>query len=210
MRAAYLSSYRIPHPTFLEGIAGSFKDRKIAIITNAKDDRLSSEAEPKIISLENYLGSLGLVTSRLDLCEFKNQSAKLTDEVSDIDFLYGMGGSSNHLIQAMLGCGFRTVLNEFNGFYIGESAGAMALGGTYGLVNDYLSSINSKKVLQDGIGIIDQAIVPHVDSQYEEKFRDRGAYMSQAHGDNPNVVLLRDDEAVIVVEGVLTRVEEIV
>jgi peptidase E len=208
MKAGYLSSYRIPHPSFVADFIGGFEDKNVAVITNAKDDRNPDVAEPKIVGLEEYLRDLGMDTVRLDLRQYKGKYAALRELIEKTQILYAMGGSNNHLVDAMKGCNFEGVLDEYRGLYIGESAGAMALGGSYGCLNDFYESKGSDHRIQDGLGVIGRAIVPHVDSGYESVYKERGEFVRQHQDMLDKVLLLTDEQAVFVTDGSLQYIPE--
>jgi dipeptidase E len=191
----YLSSYRIPTPEDFYELTGKSENIKAAIITNAKDNRDPVESKQKTDSLLAYLGDLGVVSTLIDLRKLNTQS--VVPALQDYDVIYGHGGNTFNLRQAMAVSGFDVhaleLLEDREIVYVGESAGAIVMGSTLkGFETvDGLEEVRGD-VVWDGLSLVNKVIVPHADSP---DFSDRVAPLQKMY---PDAIVLNDNQALVV------------
>lgn len=195
----YLSSYRVPTPDDLFELLPSKPElTSTAMIINAKDDgRPEKERRQKIESARDYMVSLGLLVTPIDLKNYANQS-ELGRDLSNFPLIYALGGNTFALRERMRLSGLDLILPELlaaGTVYFGESAGAIVVGPTlngFGSMDDPLNLNEDMK----GVGLIDKILVPHNDSS-DLKYNGRSRHIIKV---NPGqeVVALNDNQAYIV------------
>lgn len=194
----YLSSYRIPE---FSTCANLF-DKPIGelsglVITNAKENRSPEEQNRKFESLRHDLAGLGLAKIVFQDVRKLMRKADAADQLEDYNYIYAAGGNTFDLVKAITESGFEGPLRHFineGRTYIGESAGAIAIGPS-------LAGFNTTDEQKDasitkGLGLIDTIIVPHNDS-LDARYTDRAKYIQEL---NPgcNVLPLNDNQALVI------------
>ena len=156
----YLSSYRLgDHPEHLRALFG--ERARVAVIANALD-AVPAELRAEMVERELAdLAGLGLTGVELDL--------RSAPRLEGYDGVWVRGGNSFVLRAALKRSGFDRVLVDAIAtdsiVYGGYSAGACVLAPSLrGLeLCDPISDVDGE-VSWDGLGVIEEAIVPHFDS----------------------------------------------
>lgn len=172
----YLSSYRLGNSS--EKLVKLLSDNKrIAVIANAMDfvDNLQRKesTEQSIIEIRN----IGLLPEEIDLRDYFGKQKELSRKLNNFGAVYIRGGNTFILRRAMLQSGFDNLIKEKNKdpsfVYAGYSAGICVLSLTlYGL--ELVDNPNivpqeyNKKIIWDGLDIIDYSIAPHYKSDHPE------------------------------------------
>jgi dipeptidase E len=156
----YLSSFRLgDHP---ERLTGMLPDHaRVAVIGNALD--AVARLRPDGVALElAALTGLGLTPAELDL---RTDDAR---ELTSYDGVWVRGGNVFVLREALRRSGADDVLVDLirTGaiVYAGYSAGACVLAPSLRGLELCDDPADAGEVIWDGIGILDHAIVPHLDS----------------------------------------------
>lgn len=156
----YLSSYRLgDHPEHLRALFG--ERARVAVIANALD-AVPAELRAEMVDRElEDLAGLGLNGVELDL--------RSSVDLQGYDGVWVRGGNVFVLRAAFLRSGFDLIvkaeLEADSIIYAGYSAGACVLAPSLrGLeLCDPVGEVGGE-VVWDGLGLIDEAIVPHLDS----------------------------------------------
>ncbi len=174
----YLSSYRLGDQA--EKFAGLMPvgNKRIAIISNAKDyedepeKRLEREAREM-----NALKELGVEPEILDLREFFGAQDLLKKKLSEVGGVWVLGGNTFVLRQAMRLSGFDSVITELKNnqadfLYAGYSAGGCVLAPTLkglNIVDDpNVKPYGDYPTIWEGLGLIDFSLAPHYQSNHPE------------------------------------------
>jgi len=194
----YLSSYRIPAIEEFYELVGKREDISAALITNAKDYRDHEHKEVKIEALSEYLRTLGINVSTVNLRDYCD-SSDVYQTLKDFDLVYAIGGNTFNLRQAMKLSGFDESISRLLSegvVYAGESAGAIVMGSSLiGLETmDSLDEVNGE-IVWAGLGFVEEVILPHADSP---DYKDRVTPITQMY---PNAIVLNDDQAYMVNNG---------
>lgn len=175
----YLSSYRIgDRAGSLLALLGGGK--RAAIIENALD-AVSAEARD-IYRREAYdpvheLASLGIAGTSVDLRHHFGNPEGLRARLSQFDLVWVTGGNAFVLRRAMKQSGFDDVITSmlerdeivYGGFSAGAVVAAPDLEGIHLMDDpDEVPVGYDPKVVWDGLGLIDHAIVPHYRSPHPE------------------------------------------
>jgi dipeptidase E len=162
----YLSSFRLgDHPERLVGLLPA--SPRVAVIANSIDDEPAPLRREKVAAELDWLTELGLRVEELDLrlCTGEDVRARLTQ----YDGVWVRGGNVFVLRVAMARSGADMVLPELirskKLVYAGYSAGPCVLAPSLrGLeLCDDITAVDGE-VIWDGVGILDHAIVPHLNS----------------------------------------------
>ena len=175
----YLSSYRIgDRAGSLLALLGSGK--RAAIISNALDNispTARSIYRDEVYDPHMELASLGLATEELDLRRYFGEAEALRARLGEFDLVWVMGGNAFVLRRAMKQSGFDDVitgmLERDEIVYGGFSAGAVVATPTLRgieLMDDpaEVPTGYDPEIVWEGLGLIDQSIVPHFRSPHPE------------------------------------------
>jgi dipeptidase E len=206
----YLSSFRIGGcPERLVALARG--GRRAAVIANAMDPAPAEVRRQAVESEVVALTELGFASEEVDL-----RHAGAADRLAGFDVLWVRGGNTFALRAVLARSGadeaVRHLLAEDRVVYAGYSAGACVLSPSLrgleavdppeAVAETYGDRV---AVVWDGLGILDHAVVPHVDSpehdESEACTRVAGRYRAEG---TPHVAL-RDGQ-VLVVDGTATAV----
>ena len=174
----YLSSYKLGQKT--EVLEDWLKDHdsKIGLIINARDIFPDGERkESRIKSDTKELENLGFDVKIVDLKNYFGKKKKLEELLTTIHSFYVIGGNVFTLRRAMKLSGFDEVLkkhredDEF--LYIGSSSGTCVLCKDLQAItvmddpdiDPYHSNISA---IYEGIGFIEETIIPHFESNHKE------------------------------------------
>ncbi len=194
----YLSSYRIPTPDELFALLPKPPmECRVAIIPNGKDDKLPQERAKSLDELIYDLAKYGFGTSVIDLRDY-DDPAPLKEDLQSYEMIWAAGGNCFILRSEMRMSGFEAILPELldNGVvYAGESAGAIIAGTSLEEAAIADDPDVADVYITEGLCLIDKIVVPHADSpDYVEYIN----HVKKLHGDDPRVVYLRDDQALLV------------
>lgn len=194
----YLTSYRIPTPDELFALLPKpAMACRVAIIPNAKDYKLPQERAESLDALIYDLAKYGFGTTVIDLREYDDPD-RLKEALQAFELLWVAGGNSFILRSEMRLSGFETIVRELldNGLvYAGESAGAMVAGTSLEGADVADEPDMADEYITEGLGLIDKIIAPHADSP---DFVEYINHMKKRYGNDPRVVYLRDNEALVV------------
>ncbi len=202
----YLSSYRIPTADDVKTLFGKpLAKVSLALIPNAKDYYADRARNVKIADTINDLETVGFKYIQvLDLREIADKSASPTI-FENFDAVFMAGGNTFCLMHEVERSGLQSILPGLiaNGLlYIGESAGAVIAGPTLKGTELADNPEFSERILWDGLGLVQKAILPHADNAtYAVGI---GAAEKMLEVDH-EVILLNDNQA-YVVDGESTRI----
>ena len=202
----YLSSYKIGDETdeMKKWIASN--GNKIIIIANAKDQYTDLErVEKGTLSDIKQLEEIGFQVERLNLKDYFGKQKELEKIFTRVKAFYVVGGNTFVLRKAMQLSGFDKLLvkyaNEPDYFYSGYSAGICLLSkdmrGVAIMDEPDIDPYNSgSEPIYRGIGFIDEAIIPHFESNHVETEAASQAAM-YCKENNISYVTIRDGEVII-------------
>lgn len=175
----YLSSYHLGNESakFIK----MFSDNKtIAVIANAMDFVNEAARKESLNGQINDLAKLGLFPEEIDLRNYFQSPVKLKEGLSKYAAIWVKGGNTFILRRAMFQSGLDKIILEKNKnpcfIYGGYSAGICILAPTLkGLeIVDNPTEVSkgyNKKIIWEGLGIIDYSIAPHYKSDHPESFK---------------------------------------
>ena len=193
----YLSSYRIPTPDDLKTILGKpLSEVSVALIPNAKDYYVERARNFKVGDLVEYMQQLSLRVEVVDLRDYSDADA-LKKKLTGHDLIWAMGGNTYMLRYEMRRSGFEKVIGELldkGVVYGGDSAGALVAGASIAGVESADEPEFAEEVIEDGLGLVPFAILPHVDNP---EFVDVLPIFRNMHHGKTEIIELKDSEAVI-------------
>lgn len=211
----YLSSYRLGR--HVERLKALLPKRPRALIVANALDGFSVSLRRKLTVEEHdpysELDALSFAVSDLDLRQFFGAHETLTKTLRSGDLVWVLGGNSFVLRRAMALSGLdvevaRLLRSDdlmYGGFSAGAVVAASTLRGIHLMDNPHeVPDGYPSAVMWDGLGLVDYAIVPHVNSDHPEArlADDAKAYLEE------NEIAFRalSDGDVIVRSGVDTRI----
>jgi dipeptidase E len=169
----YLSSFRMgDHPEHLLALVGH-DCRRSVVIANAMDDAPADIRRAGVERELAALSELGLDAAELDLRDYFDDEARLRRDLAGVALAWLRGGNVFMLRHAMrrsrADTAFRDLLADDTLVYAGYSAGPCCLSPTLrGLEEvddaDAVRRIYGSEPIWDGLGILDEAFVPHYQS----------------------------------------------
>jgi dipeptidase E len=165
----YLSSFRLgDHPERLVALLPA--SPRVAVIANAIDNEPAELRVEKVAAELTWLTGLGLRTEELDLRDHSGGSGDdLSARLTQYDGVWVRGGNVFVLRVALARSGADKILpgliRSEELVYAGYSAGPCVLAPSIrGLeLCDDITQVTGE-VIWDGLGVLDHAIVPHLDS----------------------------------------------
>ncbi len=168
----YLSSFRNgDHIQRLLGLRRT--DRPVAVIANAVDDAPTDIRSEAFTGERERLGAVGLTCEEVDLRDFVGDEAGLEAALRTFEIAWIRGGNVFALRYAMSLCRadriFPRLLEDDVLVYAGYSAGPCCLAPSLrgleacddvGVVH----RLYGAEPIWDGLGVLDEAFVPHLDS----------------------------------------------
>lgn len=193
----YLSSYRVPTPHDLIELVGKpARQIKVALIPNAKDYYAKRARDYKNNQLVEYFKNLGLHADIVDLADF--EQATLKEKLQNYDVIWAVGGNTFCLRYEMRRSGFENIMPKLLGqgmVYGGDSAGACVAGPTLKGVETSDVPDFAEQIIWEGLNMTDKIIIPHADNvMFAEDLKP----MLEMYKDNPNVVVLNDNQAYVI------------
>jgi dipeptidase E len=171
----FLSSYKAgDYPDKLVELFG--KKAKVAVITNAKDDKNKKERKESVDEVIEFLSAIGFKAEEIDLRRYFKESSFSEKELQKYQAVWITGGNTFVLARAMVQSGARNVLgnmvrkNEI--VYGGESAGAILAtptltGVEFGDDPEIIPKAYDETVATEGLNLISYHIVPHYKSAWD-------------------------------------------
>lgn len=116
--------------------------------------------------------------------------------LENIDIIYVCGGNTFYLLSKIRESGFDKIIQNYNGIYVGVSAGSIIVGPNIEVANLPPADENNVNLLDTtGLNIVNFAIVPHYikkDHAIIQKFRDKVNY---------EIIEISNNQAVLVENG---------
>ena len=211
----YLSSFRIgTRSDQLVRLTGDHA--RVAVIANAMD-----AAPPDVrrsgVELEmRALAALGLDPVELDLREYFSNPTTIRERLREFDAAWLRGGNVFTLRYAMAKSGadvaFVDLLSDDAIVYAGYSAGPCVLAPSlegFERVDspDQVQSLYGDAPIFEGLGVVDFAFVPHVDSPDHPESEDMNKVIRSLQERHVAHRTLRDGEVLSVDQGVITHFE---
>jgi len=170
---------------------------KVGYIPNAQDHRTGDIRSDRVKAIFEYLCSLGLKVTTIDLREYSDHKL-LKHDLSKFDLIWACGGNSFNLRYEMKRSGFENIIRELleDGIvYGGDSAGAAVVGNTLKGIEIADQPELAKEIIWNGIGLTDHFILPHVNSPGIGKIVDQ---IADIHKDDKTMIKLNDAQAFII------------
>jgi dipeptidase E len=212
----YLSSFRMgDHPEQLLTLLGGPGPADIAVIANAMDGQSPDERAAGVEREVDALTALGLRPAEVDLREFFDRPREAVDAaLARFPAVWLRGGNVFMLRYALARSGADTVLTarlrKDTVLYAGYSAGPCVLAPSLrGL--DHCDDVTvvpetyGAPAIWEGLGILDYAIVPHVDSPGHPETEALRVVAATYRADGVPHRTLRDGQA-LVINGEDTRI----
>lgn len=203
----YLSSFRLgTEPTHLVRLAG--QAARIAVIANAIDTESPDARSSKVADECAALKELGLLPAEIDLRRyFDADSGSITLDLASFDAVWVRGGNVFVLRHALAASGADAALVELLGadrlVYAGYSAGPCVLGPSL----EGLEAVDDPAGVEhaygaaatwSGLGVLDQQIVPHVQSPTHPESAALDAVADRFLAQGIAHLRLRDGEALVI------------
>lgn len=160
----YLSSLGIPDKKAYLALFPTGKLVSVGIIANAWDVYAEAKAKPYIQARLRDFEEMGCKPQILDLKRFKDEPKRLRQSLQQFDAVWVTGGNIFYLNWLMRQSGFSDIIKKLaqDGLmYGGESAGATIAGPTLHGAEHLDDPNETPKIIWDGLGLTDVAIVPH-------------------------------------------------
>jgi dipeptidase E len=135
----------------------------MGLILNAKDYKPPVERAEKKKELMEYFLSLGFQVEEVNLLEYVDNK-NLLDKFTEFDVVWFNGGNTYCLRSAISGSNCEEILKqalESGVVYGGDSAGAILAGPTLKHFDSADDPSQAKKVIYDGLGLVDFVVLPH-------------------------------------------------
>jgi dipeptidase E len=202
----YLSSFRLGgRPEHLLELVD--RDRPAAVIANAIDDASPDGRKQGVQRELDDLSKLGLEARELDLRKYFETPERIAGELLNYGLVWLRGGNVFVLRYALAASGagdaFVELLRDDALVYAGYSAGPCALGPSlhgFELVDDPhgVCAAYGAEPVWNGLGILDYAIVPHVDSPDHPETERCNTLAERFRTEGVPHRTLRDGEALVI------------
>lgn len=201
----YLSSYRLPTPDDLFELVGKKPAAiKLAFIPNAGDYYAERARSVKIQASISSFTSAGITQVEVVDLRMYRDAQKLKQTLSKYDLVWCSGGNTFCLREEIKKSGFENIIKDLlvNGLvYGGESAGSIVAGPTLKGVEGADNPGFAESTIFEGLNLTDKIIIPHADNL---SMKEELTPMFELYKDNPNTVVLNDNQAFII-DGTLSR-----
>lgn len=200
----FLASYRFgAHTSEFAALTGG--SGPVAVIANATDSWPAAARESALTSELRGLRELGYEPEELDLRQFDGRPADLATRLDAVDAVWIRGGNTFVLrAQLRLGGADDAVVSRvregrlvFAGYSAGACIASPSLRGVEAA--DDPSDVTDRKVMWDGLGLVDLAFVPHFGSILDDA--GAGPAMVDRFEREQVPYLTLTDEQVFVVDG---------
>lgn len=181
-------------------------DISVAIINEAVKVEFGDKREWLFDELNRIRDNTG---GALDIIDLQANSMDVVrEQMAFADVIYCVGGNTDYLAKVFFETGFDQVLRELleTKVYVGSSAGSMVLGKRIKLpaYGEQFRGENTYGVTEY-LGVVDLKIVPHIGNPHFSG-RTTAEVVRTALGDEENVYLIEDTQAVVVEDGVVSVV----
>jgi dipeptidase E len=199
----YFTSYRIPAPQELFELVGkSPEEIRTAVIPNAQDYYADRARAVKIRQVTDYLSSVGLNSSLVDLRSHA-RAHPLERKLKEFDLLWIMGGNTFCLRSEMHRSGFDQVIGSVLAsgvVYGGESAGAVAAGTSLRGIElaDNPEFVDPDHIVMDGLKLAPYFVLPHID---DDRFKDAVNAAREIYSDPAKRLELTNSQVAIIEDG---------
>ncbi|MCO6007632.1 peptidase E [Actinoallomurus purpureus] len=205
----YLSSFRVgDHPDRLLALLDGSGPADIAVIANAVDAQPEDERRAGVRREVDALTRLGLRPVELDLREFFDRSqGDIAAALAPFPAVWVRGGNVFMLRHALARSGADTalaaLLRDDALVYAGYSAGACVLAPSLRGLEDcddprVVPDVYGEPVTWTGLGVLDHAIVPHVDSPGHPETEALTAVAAWYRADGVPHRALRDGQVLVI------------
>lgn len=206
----YLSSFRMgDHPEHLVSLVGG-DSRPAVVIANAMDDAPADVRRAGAQRELAALGELGFAAAELDLRDYFGEPERLRADLAGAALAWLRGGNVFMLRYALARSGgdgvFRDLLAQDALVYAGYSAGPCVLSPSLrGLeaVDDAeaVPRIYGAEPVWDGLAVLDEAFVPHVESPGHPESAGLGRVAERYRVQGVSHRTLRDGQALVISGG---------
>lgn len=192
------------HPESIEKLrtfVNGFEGKSIAYIPTAANGENPYGAWKTTSSTWQLVQTLGATVTPVVLEEYRN--ASVIDQLKGKDIIWFAGGACGYLLYWIRRCELDKQLPELlkNGsVYVGSSAGSMVAAHSLSVTEWYLGEAEIGAGIFPGLGFIDFEIYPH--------FEDEMLPEIKKHCNGKKICLLKNGEAVTVVDGKVTVLGE--
>lgn len=181
------------------------KSISVAVINEAYAVEHDDNLHWVLDNLNTVRDTFGGKSELVNLLALDIETAK--ERIAMHDVIFVVGGHADYLMSVFNKTGFSKLLPELltSKVYVGSSAGSMVAGNRFSK-EAYLKIYNqdSKYGVNKYLGLIDIAIMPHLDSPH---FPNRKENLLSAVGNHKGVIYgLRDDSAVVVEGGKISTI----
>lgn len=203
----YLSSFRMgDHPEHLASLVGADR-RRAVVIANALDDAPAGVRQEAVELEQAALAELGFTASELDLRDYFGRRRHPHRELASAALAWVRGGNVFLLRYALFRSGAQVVLRQLLAgdalVYAGYSAGGCVLSPSLRgleLVDDpaAVTGTYGSDPLWDGLGLLDEAFVPHYQSPGHPETAAIGRVVARYQATGVAYRALRDGQALLV------------
>lgn len=205
----YLSSFRVgDHPERLLGLLRRRDTAEVAVIANAMDGQPEDERRAGVEREVDELTALGLRPAELDLRDFFDRPGdSIAAALDGFPMVWLRGGNVFMLRYALARSGadavLTTLLRRDAMVYAGYSAGACVLAPSLRgleLCDDprAVPDAYGDPPLWDGLGVLEHAVVPHVDSPGHPESEILGVVAARYRSAGIAHRTLRDGQALVI------------
>jgi dipeptidase E len=200
----YLSSFRLgDHPDRLLTLLHQPAGCDVAVIANAVDALSGAERSAAVRQEAGALVGLGLRPSEVDLRLFFDRPSDIAAELRRFPLVWLRGGNVFMLRHALARSGADAVLVDLLSrdalVYAGYSAGACVLAPSlHGLEHCDDPGVVPGPVDWDGLGVLDRALVPHIDSPDHPESKVLGEVAAAYRAADVPYLALRDGQALVI------------
>jgi len=198
----FLSSQRLPTRHEQAKLFGDNRHPAVIIVPNAYDTYPESRQRVEHAATIAHFKELGYRPAVLDLVTSSDSQRR--DALFSSDFVWLTGGNSFYLNYRVQKIGFDVLLKEAldkGVVYGGQSAGAILATPTLRGVENADDPKDAPEVIWEGLGLVDFGVIPHWGM---EKYADKLEHMAhEMRPYVPQLVILTNDQAATVIDGVL-------
>lgn len=137
------------------------RTERLVIVANDQND--SADNDEKLTTVRESFRLAGLEFKETIMLDSRNKDAA-REIISGSDMVILTGGKCVCQAEFFREMGLKDILTGYNGIVIGISAGTMNLGKTVANFPEEESDLNDKRWF-DGMGFVEEIIVPHYDGQ---------------------------------------------
>lgn len=185
----------------MQSFVGGFEGKSIAYIPTALNGIETFGLWKETSSTWKYIQTLSAGVTPVVLEEYRDKS--VVESLKHKDIIWIAGGSCSYLMYWMLRCELDHYLPELlnaGSIYVGSSASSMIAAPTLALAEWYIGETEAHADDMKGLNLVDFDIYPH----YEDALLPQ----IKSHTRNIPMYLLKNGEAITLVEGVVSVIGE--